>query len=373
MKPEAIRRALRQLRKLESFNYVPPFRGRAIQVVRRDRPFHELPIDFELLEKRKANEFAKLEQVIDYATTRGCRQLKILRYFGDPAARRCGACDNCGGVPRLEPEPESLPDDNQQLLQCVRIALSGVARVQGRVGKLMVAKMLCGSKSQQIGRLQLDKLSTFGLLRDLRQTEATELLDALIRARLVQQKETQRMRPVVKLTDDGRQVMLGHSPLGRPLAIAPMLRQRLRQLSLPAATAGSLPAEAAADATPPKGRSQTAEQASTGSSEPVSIEGQVDHTTRPSWYWTWRVLAAGCSLAECEQIRQLDRTAIVRHLLEAVRSGLRVSFDWVLDESQQTAWGQLAAQSAPLSRDHAAQVLDAEQLQLWRACRNQRP
>ena len=52
-----------------------------------DRPFRDLQIDFETLEKRKANEFEKLEQVIRYATTNHCRQLEILDYFGDPAAR----------------------------------------------------------------------------------------------------------------------------------------------------------------------------------------------------------------------------------------------------------------------------------------------
>ena len=77
-----------------------PFRGRAIRVIDRDRPFESLPIDFALLERRKANDYEKLDRMVAYAETAGCRQFTILDYFGDPQARPCGICDNCGGVAR---------------------------------------------------------------------------------------------------------------------------------------------------------------------------------------------------------------------------------------------------------------------------------
>ncbi len=188
MTRDAVTRALRELRKLDHFDYVPPFRGRAVHVLNSHRPFSSLNIDFETLEKRKANEFEKLERVIRYATTHRCRQQEILDYFGDLAAQPCRICDNCGCPPVLRPPARHTADDDEKVLQCVRIALSGVARAQGRVGKLMVAKMLSGSRSQQVCKLNLDKLSTFGLLSQLRQTETTALLDALIRQKLIAAK-----------------------------------------------------------------------------------------------------------------------------------------------------------------------------------------
>jgi len=39
---------------------------------------------------------AKVDTVQRYARTRGCRRRALLRYFGEEAARRCGACDRCG-------------------------------------------------------------------------------------------------------------------------------------------------------------------------------------------------------------------------------------------------------------------------------------
>ena len=68
----------------------------------------------------------------------------------------------------------------------------------------------------RLANCDLDQLSTFGLLSELKQTEATALLDACFKGKLIQQRETQRMRPVVDLTSAGRQVMAGQSRLDGP-------------------------------------------------------------------------------------------------------------------------------------------------------------
>ncbi len=403
MKRDAAQRALRELRKLEAFNYVPPFRGRAIHVVRRDRPFHDLEIDFAEMEKRKANEFAKLDQVDQYARSGDCRQYKILVYFGDPAARPCGGCDNCGGVPSIADEPPLSGEIDDQLLQCVRIALSGVARVQGRVGKLMVARMLCGSQSKQISKLRLDELSTFGLLAELKQTEATALLDALLQGNLIQQRETHHMRPVVGLTATGRQVMAGQRSLDGKLRIAAALRARLQSVRLPNRTASRLPplpeqpeelsgrsapdrpldaqpapaADTAAqleadlhhsemdDAPDDAAAHRTPTPAGTAPAARAARDAQVP----PDWFWTWRVFAADCELEECQAIRQLDRDVILSQLIEAAGAGRRICLAWALDAAQRdqlAAWAGGAQQVAPSQLEA---LLDDRQREVWPHCR----
>ena len=64
-------------------------------MIRRDLPFDKLEIDFEALERRKEAELEKLERVIRFATGFACRQQRVLRYFGEENAERCGHCDNC--------------------------------------------------------------------------------------------------------------------------------------------------------------------------------------------------------------------------------------------------------------------------------------
>jgi ATP-dependent DNA helicase RecQ len=60
------------------------------------RAFDSLPIDWQTLDRRMANDLAKLDAMKSYVHTTNCRREFVLRYFGDRAARPdCGACDNC--------------------------------------------------------------------------------------------------------------------------------------------------------------------------------------------------------------------------------------------------------------------------------------
>ncbi|HTN74962.1 MAG TPA: ATP-dependent DNA helicase RecQ, partial [Pirellulaceae bacterium] len=222
---ESVIRALRELSKLKAFDYVPPFRGRAVHMLKRDVKFEDLGIDFAELDKRKAAEHTKLECVMRYARTRGCRQLEILDYFGDPNRKKCGTCDNCGGQFLAAATEEHHP----AVVEAVRMTLSGVARTYGRVGKTMVAKMLTGSQSKDLTGLRLDKLSTFGLMDHLKQTEAVSLLEALINAGLIEQIENQKFRPVVQLSTRGTDVMRGAAPLTEALALDAEIIKKLKK------------------------------------------------------------------------------------------------------------------------------------------------
>jgi ATP-dependent DNA helicase RecQ len=210
MKWDSVNRAIRQLVKLPMIDYIPPFRGRAIHVVDRRLRFEDLPIDFDELQRRKEAEQAKLDQMIRLATSGRCRQLEILEYFGDPDRRECGNCDNCAKF-SISAQRGGPTDSNKSraCLYVVQVALSGVARTQGRVGKSVVAQMLSGSDSKKMKQLRLDKLSTFGLLRLLRQADIAALLESLIERGFVQQTEKNKFRPLVNITPRGQELMLG--------------------------------------------------------------------------------------------------------------------------------------------------------------------
>ncbi|TWU64808.1 ATP-dependent DNA helicase RecQ [Crateriforma conspicua] len=242
---EQLSRTLRELQKLRSFDYVPPFRGRAIHFTRRDVRFDDLAIDFDELQRRKDAEYQKLDAVIDFARTSGCRQRVVLRYFGDPNATDCGLCDRCDptgqrsgadvgvvSASKMSATPSSGVSkiDPVLLQRGVQVVLSGVTRTHGRFGKTLVAQMLCGSKSKKLQQWKLNRLSTYGLLDKLRQTEVVQVMDELIAAGLLKQVEVDQRRPTVHLTDDGRDVMHAKAsvpdsfqpayPLARKLAAA---------------------------------------------------------------------------------------------------------------------------------------------------------
>ncbi len=204
MEPAALGRGLRELGELTSFDYVPAFRGRAIHMPDRSRPFASLAIDFETSERRKAAEYERLATVVRYAQSRGCRQQEILDYFGEQGSGPCQHCDNCSATGHTGAGKRTSAATEGGVLEAVRIVLSGVARAKGRCGKQLLAQMLCGSTSEKVTRNRLNRLSTYGLLAHLKQTEVVELIDALVSARYVEQVDIDKFRPVLQLTRAGR-------------------------------------------------------------------------------------------------------------------------------------------------------------------------
>jgi ATP-dependent DNA helicase RecQ len=225
----SIATALRELNELDAVDYIPPFRGRAIRMLDRETPFDQLEIDFETIEKRKAFEYEKLNRVVQFALSAACRQQAILHYFGETNGQDCGHCDNCerlgrGGAAQVAREL------NHEALKAIRIALSGVARVQQRFrcGKNLIGQMLCGSRAARITKLGLDQLSTFGLLEHLTQVEVVALLEALITTGHLAQVDLDQHRPVLELTAAGVELMKGQRQFEGALPLAEEILARIR-------------------------------------------------------------------------------------------------------------------------------------------------
>lgn len=247
VQPEQLTRTLRELNRLKSFDYVPPFRGRAVHFTQRDVPFDELNIDFEELGRRKAAEYEKLEAVIEFARTPRCRQRSVLDYFGDPNVRDCGMCDRCDPhgksmmqtphtaqtlAAAIKVENDKFKGlDQAALLRGIRIVLSGIKRMHGRFGKAMIAQMLGGSQNKKIQQWKLNRLSTYGMLSGLKQPDLIELLDATIASGMAQQIEVDERRPTVQLTEFGEEVMHARQPLPESLKLPFPLAKRLTTIA----------------------------------------------------------------------------------------------------------------------------------------------
>jgi ATP-dependent DNA helicase RecQ len=238
---EQLGRVLRELSGLQAFDYVPPFRGRAVHMLRRDLRFEDLQIDFAELERRKKSEYDKLEAVIGFARSSRCRQQAILDYFGDTESRPCQLCDRCQPVnPRLvggdrraaeQSAARAAASDNADVCRGVRIILSGIARTHGRFGKGLVAQMLCGSRNKKMQQWKLTRLSTYGMLAGLKQSQVTDVIDALAAVGLVGQVEVEQRRPTVQLTEEGKEVMMGRQAVPAVLQISYPLQKQLARVA----------------------------------------------------------------------------------------------------------------------------------------------
>jgi ATP-dependent DNA helicase RecQ len=380
LKVDAVAKALRDLSKLSFFDFVPPFRGRAIHFRRRDLKFNQLEIDFTDLERRKKAEYDRLERVLSYCRTNGCRQMDILQYFGDHEQKRCGKCDNCRNTswehapvgefdPRNAEKPSnsdvrieastvsspSLPPPiHDAELATIQVALSGAARTHGRIGKHLLCQMLVGSDAKKLTALRLQRIKTFGALQWLKAKEVAVLVDALLRAGLLTQVELNKFRPTVEITALGSDVMFGR--IAPPvLDLPPGLIKKIQKLApireplrhhtameslpeksepvTPLAITDAVDSTSLADHIEPF--APTSDDGRVPELEDDSSDPNLNSTTNrnsteqlPDYYWTWRMFVEGFSSAETAAIRRLTAPEVQSHLDQAARNGLLVNPNW---------------------------------------------
>ena len=188
---------------------LPGKRVRGTRVLQPGVHGHQLKLDAAKLREKERRDRAKLKMMIDFAYARECRQQAILRYFGEPDPARCGNCDIC-----LETAGPARPPTEEEAL-IVRKALSGVARMsakiegewQPRFGRGRIVQTLVGSRSQEILNVQLDRLSTHGLLKSEGVAYLNQLLRELQDTGMLVSSGGQ--YPMVTLTRRGDEVMKG--------------------------------------------------------------------------------------------------------------------------------------------------------------------
>lgn len=204
---------LTRARCVERFD-IPQQRIKGTRLLDPDLSPNNLPIDYDALLVKENRDREKLETVIRFATSIGCRQQWILRYFGETESDLCNCCDHCKrgeSSERREPKPKELMD--------VKITLSGVARMstktssgtwQPRFGRGKIIQMLLGSKDKGILDIGLDKLSTYGMLQNSGKDYLNNLFKELERAGLLHVVTSNNM-PLLTLTAKGVDVMQGNS------------------------------------------------------------------------------------------------------------------------------------------------------------------
>ncbi|MBI5967913.1 MAG: ATP-dependent DNA helicase RecQ [Deltaproteobacteria bacterium] len=205
---ETFRRIVSDLEEKGEGTYIPPFRGRGLRLMERT-PSGELKIDFQRLHLRKAYELEKLNQIMAYGTLNRCRRAFLLEYFGEYYLfDNCDGCDVCQ-VRKVRCAVPGEEMDQLDPLLGVKI-LSGVARLRGRFGQGMAAKMLTGSREKSLERFRLQQLSTYGLLAGFSQEQVEKWIQELMDHGYLKRESTllgEKNYSVVLLTPEGKEAM----------------------------------------------------------------------------------------------------------------------------------------------------------------------
>jgi ATP-dependent DNA helicase RecQ len=120
-------------------------------------------------EERKQVERKKLDALLGFCESTGCRHQTILRYFGEQHDGHCQQCDNC-----LEPV------DTWNATQAAQMALSCVYRTGQRFGVVHLIDVLLGKQNSRIEQFQHHQLSTFGIGKALSQQQWSSVFRQLV-------------------------------------------------------------------------------------------------------------------------------------------------------------------------------------------------
>jgi ATP-dependent DNA helicase RecQ len=100
----------------------------------------------------KRAERAKLEALLGYCETPGCRRQALLGYFGETLAEPCGRCDTC--LDRVSQWDASV---------AAQMALAAVYRTGQRFGVGHLIEVLRGEASEKVLRFGHDRIKTYGV------------------------------------------------------------------------------------------------------------------------------------------------------------------------------------------------------------------
>ena len=176
-------------------------------------------INFAELENRRQFEYKKFAVMLNYASRfrKHCYRSFVLSYFGEWArSRDCGNCGRCnpnkyaGAVraavvsnqvapPAVMPARAASAPDESATTVALKI-LSCVLRVQQKLGREKVAKILAGSEDSSISDYRA--LSTYGLLSSYSIRSVTGMIDFLIAENYIAQESG--FRPSIYVTPKGQ-------------------------------------------------------------------------------------------------------------------------------------------------------------------------
>ncbi|MBQ9337117.1 MAG: ATP-dependent DNA helicase RecQ [Lentisphaeria bacterium] len=155
------------------FECAERYRGRSTLLLRPDEAALD-DIDFGALEYKRELEMQRLEEVLDYARTRGCRQAFLISYFGEETGSwHCGNCDHCGKTAAAE---RALSDAERRT---VWIILDCVRYYHGRMGRGRISQILCGMRNADLVSRGYSGHPHFGLLKAFRQNVVLAVMKEL--------------------------------------------------------------------------------------------------------------------------------------------------------------------------------------------------
>jgi ATP-dependent DNA helicase RecQ len=158
--------------------------------------------------------FAKLDALLGFCETAGCRRVRLLNYFGEEA-QPCGTCDTCLDPPQTWDATEPA-----------RKALSCIFRTGQRFGAVHLIDVLRGKTTERVAQWNHDQLSVFGIGADLDEATWRSVFRQLVAFGYARPDHDS--YGALRLTEASRAVLKGEQPVEMRRHEVRLKRQKVR-------------------------------------------------------------------------------------------------------------------------------------------------
>jgi len=166
-------------------------------------------------EEHKRVAGAKLDALLGLCETVDCRRVRLLDYFGE-TSNACGNCDNCLSPPEEWDGTQAARKLMSCIYRCEQASGFGF-------GAMQIIDVLTGQRTAKVEQFGHDRVSTFGIGKELSALQWRAVIRQLVALRLLR-VDYDRFN-VLKLAPEAREVLTG----GRVLKLRKPSEKQLRQ------------------------------------------------------------------------------------------------------------------------------------------------
>ena len=150
----------------------------------------------------KKQERKRLDAMVEYCTGTGCLREYLLSYFGDKC-EECSGCSNCSG----EFTDADVTDAAQRIISCI----FRLSQRRLRFGINMICAILKGSSDKRITEMNLNTLSTYGIMSSCKRKELKDIIDALVREGYLARSDDEYR--LLSITEKGHNAVIGREKI----------------------------------------------------------------------------------------------------------------------------------------------------------------
>ncbi|MGN0667242.1 MAG: DNA helicase RecQ [Huintestinicola sp.] len=161
-----------------------------------DRSFEESEFDEDTAKELRDRDYARLRSMTFYCTSSRCLRSFILEYFGEKAPPVCSNCSVC-----CSDSPETdITIEAQKILSCI-------IRSGQRYGISTIVKILRGKKDEKLIGQGLDKLTTYGIMKESSDPRIKIIIERLKGMGYIEATDGQ--YPILKVTAASGSILRG--------------------------------------------------------------------------------------------------------------------------------------------------------------------